>query len=89
MYVGILGKEARAKAYQLVNQLRLAGVVAETDYMDRSVKAQMKYANKIGAKNTVVLGTDELEKGIATIKNMETHEQKEVALDEIAGLFLD
>ena len=49
----------------------------------------MKYANKIGAKNTVVLGTDELEKGIATIKNMETHEQKEVALDEIAGLFLD
>ena len=52
LYVGILGKEARAKAYRLVNELRLAGVVVETDYMDRSVKAQMKYANKINAKNT-------------------------------------
>ena len=87
LYVGILGKEARAKAYQLVNELRLAGVVVETDYMDRSVKAQMKYANKIGAKNTVVLGSDELEKRVAVVKNMDTHAQTEVALDEIAGLF--
>lgn len=87
LYVGILGKEARAKAYELVNKLRLAGVVVETDYMDRSVKAQMKYANKIGAKNTVVLGSDELEKGVASVKNMETHEQTEVALDAIAELW--
>ena len=65
----------------------MACVVVETDYMDRSVKAQMKYANKIGAKNTVVLGSDELEKRVAVVKNMDTHEQTEVALDEIAGLF--
>ena len=88
LYVGILGKEAKARAYKLVNEIRSAGVVVETDYMDRSVKAQMKYANKIGAKNTVILGADELEKGVATIKNMESHEETEVALDKIAELFI-
>ena len=88
LYVGILGKEAKAKAYKLVNEIRSAGVVVETDYMDRSVKAQMKYANKIGAKNTVILGADELEKGVATIKNMESHEETEVALDKIANYFI-
>ena len=88
LYVGILGKEAKAKAYKIVNQVRMAGVVAETNYMDRSVKAQMKYANKIGAKNTVILGADELEKGVAVVKNMETHEVVEVELDKIADLFI-
>ncbi len=88
LYVGILGKEARARAFRLVTTLRNAGVITETDYMDRSVKAQMKYANKIGAKNTVLLGSDELEKNVAFIKNMETGEQTEVALDKIADYFL-
>ena len=88
LYVGILGKEAKAKAYKLVNEIRSAGIVVETDYMDRSVKAQMKYANKIGAKNTVILGADELEKGVATIKNMENHEETEVALDNISSYFI-
>ena len=85
LYVGILGKEARAKAYQLVNALRMSGVVVETDYMDRSVKAQMKYANKLGAKHTVILGENELNSNAAKIKNMETGEQTEVALDAIAA----
>lgn len=88
LYVGILGKEARAKAYQIVNTLRMAGIVAETDYMDRSVKAQMKYANKIGAENTVILGSDELGRGQAVIKNMETHEETLAALDKITDYFL-
>lgn len=88
LYVGILGKEAKAAAYRIVNKLRNAGVVVETDYMDRSVKAQMKYANKIGAKNTVIIGADEIAGGKATIKNMETHEQVEVELDKIEAYFL-
>lgn len=88
LYVGILGKEAKASAYKVVKQLRDAGVVAETDYMNRSVKAQMKYANKIGAKNTVIIGEDELTSNKAVIKNMDTHEQTEVALDEIAKIFI-
>lgn len=88
LYVGILGKEAKAKAYKLVNEIRSHGIIVETDYMDRSVKAQMKYANKIGAKKTVVIGSDELEKGVARVKDMETGEQTEVALSDIPGLFV-
>jgi len=88
IYVGILGKEAKASAYQLVQKLRNAGVLVETDYMDRSVKAQMKYANKIGAKNTVIIGADELAMNAAKVKNMETGEQTEISLDKIADLFM-
>ncbi len=88
LYIGILGKEAKASAYQLVSKLRGAGVVVETDYMDRSVKAQMKYANKIGAKNTVIIGADEISNNKAYVKNMETGEQTEVSLDNITELFL-
>lgn len=88
LYVGILGKEAKAAAYKIVNQLRNAGVVVETDYMDRSVKAQMKFANKIGAKNTVIIGADELANNVANIKNMDNGEQTEVALDKIVDYFL-
>ena len=88
LYVGVLGKEARAQAYQLVNTLRMAGIIVETDYMDRSVKAQMKYANKLKAKYTVILGENELKENSARIKNMETGEQTEVALDAIAAYFI-
>ena len=68
LYVGILGKESKAAAYKLVKELRQAGYIVETDYMDRSVRAQMKYANKIGAKNTMIIGADELAAGKANIK---------------------
>lgn len=87
LYVGILGKEAKAAAYKIVNKLRLGGVIVETDYMDRSVKAQMKYANKIGSKNTVILGSDEIASNKANIKNMDTGEQIEVELDKIVDYF--
>lgn len=83
LYVGILGDAAKAKAYQIVNTLRLQGHIIETDYMNRSVKAQMKYANKLGAKNTVIIGEDELEKGVVRVKNMENGEQTEIAIDKI------
>jgi histidyl-tRNA synthetase len=88
LYVGILGKEARASAFQLVQKLRAAGIIVETDYMDRSVKAQMKYANKIGAKNTVIIGADELAGNRANVKNMLNGEQTEIALDRLAEYFL-
>lgn len=88
LYVGILGADAKARAYKLVNEIRSHGLIVETDYMDRSVKAQMKYANKIGAKKVVIIGGDELEKGVANVKYMATGEQTEVALAELPGLFV-
>ena len=87
LYVGILGAEAKAKAYKLVNEIRSHGLIVETDYMDRSVKAQMKYANKIGAKKVVIIGADELSKGAANVKDMATGEQTEVSLAELPSLF--
>lgn len=83
VYVGILGKKARAKAYQIVNELRGKGLIVETDYLDKSVKAQMKYANKIGAEKTFILGDEELEKQIVSLKDMQTGETTEVAFDKL------
>ena len=84
LYVGILGKEARAKAYKIVSEIRKEGIAVETDYMDRSVKAQMKYANKINAKYTVIIGENEINENSANIKCMEDGEQTELGLNEIA-----
>ena len=69
--------------------LRRQGIIVETDYMDRSVKAQMKYANKLGAKRTVIIGSQELLDNRARVKNMETGEEAEVSLDQIASLILN
>ena len=88
LYVGILGKEAKARAYEIVSGLRMEGFKVETDYLGRGVKAQMKYANKLGAKKTVIIGTQELEDNRAKVKDMETGEQVEVRLDEIAAFIL-
>lgn len=88
LYVGILGSEAKARAYKLVNEIRESGLIVETDYMERSVKAQMKYANKIGAKKVVIIGENELEKDAANVKDMATGEQTEVRFSELPKLFV-
>ena len=87
IYVGILGTEAKARDFSLVNEIRSRGLIVETDYMDRSVKAQMKYANKIGAKKVVIIGANELEKGTASVKDMATGEQAETELSRLPELF--
>lgn len=89
LYIGILGKQSKADAYRIVNELRLAGIIVETDYMDRSVKAQMKFANKLNAKNTVIIGGDEIEKNLVRIKDMDTGEQTETGLDKIYDYILE
>lgn len=88
LYVGVLGEEAKAEAYRLVAKLRHAGVTVETDYMGRSAKAQMKYANKIGAEYTVILGADELARQTVAVKNMGSGEQEEVDLTRLLPYFL-
>ena len=67
-----------------VGILRDQGFVVETDYLGRSVKAQMKYANKLNAKNTIIIGDDELAKNEGNVKNMETREVTTISLDKIA-----
>ena len=88
LYIAAIGKEADKKAAKLVHTLRCAGIRAEKDYMERSVKAQMKYANKIKAEYTLVLGDDEIAANKAQLKQMETGESQEVCLDELKEKFL-
>ena len=83
LYVGIMGDEVKAKAFGIVTKLRNKGVIVETDYLDRSVKAQMKYANKLGVDYTVIIGQNEMESGLVKLKNMETGDETEVKLEEL------
>lgn len=83
IYIATLGEKASNFAQQLVYKLRSYNVGAETDLMNRSLKAQMKYADKKGFSHTIVLGDDEIENGKAVLKDMKTGEQKDVSLDSI------
>ncbi|NLK96634.1 histidine--tRNA ligase [Defluviitalea saccharophila] len=83
IFIGSIGESALIKAHHLVYQLRQAGISAEADHLGKSVKAQMKYGDKIGAKYSMILGDDEINAGKAVIKNMETREQTEVVLSDI------
>ena len=84
VYIAGLGEPAQRKAFELVTKLRTYSLFAECDTCSRSLKAQMKYADKIGAGYSVVLGDSETESGRAIIKNMKTKEQTEVSLDQFA-----
>lgn len=88
-FIGYVGDELKFDALKIVNKLRSAGISADTEFTGRSVKAQMKYAGKIGAKFTAILGTDELEKGVVNVKNMESGESTPVNIDEITKFFIE
>ncbi len=83
IYIATLGEDASNFAQKQVYKLRSCNVGAETDLMGRSLKAQMKYADKKGFSYTIVLGDDEIENGKAVLKDMKTGEQKDVSLDSI------
>ena len=87
VYIAPMGDEARVRAFEIVSALRAQGVSADTDYMARGIKAQFKYADKIGAKFVGVLGSDELARGIIKIKDMESGTDTEVGLNAVAEFF--
>ncbi len=81
LYIASMGDKAQEKAFELLKRIRSCGVYAETDIVGRSLRAQMKYADKIGAQFSVVLGDNEIERSRAEIKNMQTGEKREIRLD--------
>ena len=83
VFVAVMGEEAKAFGLKLLRQLRQAGVRAEMDAMARNIKGQFKYANRIHAKKTVVIGDNELAQQKVSIKDMETSQQTEIAMDDI------
>lgn len=83
VYIATIGEEAQKYAQKLVYEIRQEGFSAETDLMGRSVKAQMKYADKLGAVYSLVLGDSEVESNKAVLKNMLTGETKDISLDTL------
>ena len=80
VFLAALGPAARDKAFSLLQTLRQAGIAGEMDFGDRSLKAQMTLAHRLGADYTVIIGDRELETGKATLRRMATGDQQEVAL---------
>lgn len=89
IYVAPMGENASYEAAAIVADLRAGGISAQTDVVGRSLKAQMKFADKIGAKYTMVLGDDEIASGKAKIKNMDSGEATEMQLADIAENFME
>ncbi len=88
VYLAPMGDAARATALTITQNLRAKGIYAECDIMGRSLKAQMKYADKIGARRTLILGDSEIESGKAQLRNMEDGIQKEISLADAVEILL-
>lgn len=82
LYIAAMDEAALEKAIVLTKTLRDDGIWAEYDLIGRGVKAQMKYADKLGADFTMVLGSNEIESGKAQLKNMKTSEKTEISLGD-------
>lgn len=85
VFIVALGDQAKTEAFRLQQQLRENDIYAEIDLMGRSMKGQMKSANKLDADFTVIIGEEELASGQAQVRNMETKEQVSVPLEGIAA----
>ncbi|MBQ9869086.1 MAG: histidine--tRNA ligase [Ruminococcus sp.] len=82
LYIATMGENAVNKALSMTSALRDEGFFVEYDLVERGLKPQMKYADKIGAKFVIVLGDNEIESGSAKLKNMATGEQTDITLGE-------
>ncbi len=89
VFLAFIGDEAKKKALGILRNLRRKGVRAEMDDMGRNLKGQFKYADRLNAAYTVVIGEDELEKGCASVKDMTAGGQTEIAFDGLEGYILE
>lgn len=87
LFVVALGDKATLKAAEIVKDMRAEGFTALMDLNQRSVRAQMKYADKLGAKFNIVIGDNEVENGTAKLKNMSTGEETDIALETFVSGF--
>ncbi|OGC13286.1 histidine--tRNA ligase [candidate division WOR-1 bacterium RIFOXYA2_FULL_37_7] len=83
LYIATLGDAAKKLGVELLLNIRKSGYAAEMDYIGKSLKSQMKEADRIKAKYVLILGEDEIKSGKAMLRNMETAEQGEVLLDKV------
>ena len=82
MFIAALGKAAQKKAFVMTHALRHSGLRVVMDYAGRSLKSQMKQAAKLGSRFVLIIGDDELAKGRAVMRDMQSHEQEDIALSD-------
>ncbi|MEE1071646.1 MAG: histidine--tRNA ligase [Cellulosilyticum sp.] len=87
IFIGYRGDAAMMEAFKLVNSLRQVGISAESDHLQRSIKAQMKYANKINARYSMIIGESELEEKSVKLKEMESGDEVTIPLDQFVQVF--
>jgi histidyl-tRNA synthetase len=85
VFIATHGKAATLRAQSIAQSLRRSGFLVLTDVMDRSLKAQMKYADRLEADYVVMIGEEELTNNIVTLRDMRSSSQKEIHIDEIAA----
>lgn len=85
VFVATAGDVPAADALRVTMRLRDAGIAVEKDYLDRSLKAQLKFADKKGARLLVILGDEEMKQGQAIVRRMADGSQETVAMDELTG----
>lgn len=83
VFVAVVGEEARRTGFKIVQELRSRGVSADLDTQNRSLKAQMKYANRLQAAMVAIIGEEELKRGIIQLRDMESGQQHEVKIEEL------
>jgi histidyl-tRNA synthetase len=83
IFVALVNEKNKDTAFKLLQIIRNAGLSADMDYSKGSLKSQMRIANKIGARYTVIVGEEELSKNMIILRNMRTKEQKEVKIDKL------
>ncbi len=82
LYIAGMGDNAKIKAFKLIESIRESSLTAEGDIVGRGLKAQMKYADKINAKFSMVIGDNELETNTAKIRNMKTGDETDISIDD-------
>jgi histidyl-tRNA synthetase len=85
VYVANIGEKARKEGFRITNELRDAGIICDMDYEGKSLKAQMRDADKLHAALTIIIGDDELAKGEIVLRDMKSREQKSVKFPDIIG----
>jgi len=85
VYLAALGAEARQRGLQIADALRAAGLSCELDHGDRSLKAQLKRADRLGARKVVILGEQELAAGAAVVRDLARREQETIPLADLAA----
>lgn len=83
IFIVTMDEKSKALAMKIIKDLREINISSDLDHLDRSVKAQFKYSNKLNSTYTIVIGNDEIENKSVKIKNMKTSEQEEISLENI------